>query len=337
MSARAVLARGALALLGVGLALVIAELSFRALRERFGFTEQELGGRQRAALDQGRFVPHPFLGYTREPEAYDTPFPFADEPFPREKTPGVLRVACLGGSTTADGYPALLAGILREESGRDVQMMNWGVPAWTSAETLANWFQYARAWSPDVVVVHHAINDVRPRQVTGFRADYAHYRRPWATSDASPLERMLARRSELWLASNAPVATIAGRTEKPAPLAPLVPETTAPFVRNLTVLAEDVVRGGARPLFVTMPLDPTLANHALHEELIAGAREHNALVRALAQARGWALADLAARQESEPAALAGRFDDVVHLDVEGRRTKARWIGAALLEAGLLDG
>lgn len=86
----------------------------------------------------------------------------------REKPPGSLRVACIGGSTTTQGpeddatYPARLEAKLRERfPGRALEVLNLGVSAtWSNY-----WLQGDRedqlfALAPDVVVQYDGINDL---------------------------------------------------------------------------------------------------------------------------------------------------------------------------------
>ena len=100
------------------------------------------------------------------------------------KPPGVVRVICIGGSTTVAGrtnvetYPALLeAKLVKRFPGLAIEVLNLGVSSATSD------YWYARldrvfAFEPDIVVQYDAINDIAWRHFPRFAA--AHRVRGWA-------------------------------------------------------------------------------------------------------------------------------------------------------------
>jgi lysophospholipase L1-like esterase len=135
----------------------------------------------------GRITGHPFLQFTgrvgfkqwgghRADDYGFTGVSYADLP----KPPGIIRVACLGGSTTQDGYPAMLEEHLnREGGGRRFQVLNFGLAYYTSAHSVVNYVLNVRDFSPDFVVIHHNCNDALPRGYKNFRPDYAHVLKSW--------------------------------------------------------------------------------------------------------------------------------------------------------------
>ena len=100
------------------------------------------------------------------------------------KPVGVVRVICIGGSTTVAGrtndetYPALLeAKLARRFPGLRVEVLNFGVSSVTSD------YWYARldrvlGYEPDILVQYDAINDISWRHFPRFAA--AHRLRGWA-------------------------------------------------------------------------------------------------------------------------------------------------------------
>lgn len=84
-----------------------------------------------------------------------------------------FRIVCLGGSTTYTSdvedyrmsYPALLQQELQQAGYKDVKVINAGVPAWTSWETLINFQLRVLDLHPDMIIVYHGINDIHPRIV----------------------------------------------------------------------------------------------------------------------------------------------------------------------------
>lgn len=83
----------------------------------------------------------------------------------KKKKPGVLRVACFGGSTTFghcvddhNTWPAELARLLNENSCRS-EVMNFGVPGWDSARDRDLALSVVAEYSPDVLLFHEGWND----------------------------------------------------------------------------------------------------------------------------------------------------------------------------------
>ncbi|MDB4442598.1 SGNH/GDSL hydrolase family protein [bacterium] len=148
---------------------------------------------RRTYRDQMAYQPHPFLQFTGRPgitfqgQAFGTLLPFNKLGFnspdlPEKKPPNTIRVACLGGSTTADGYPHQLERFLRRRAGQDYsfQAMNFGLGWYTSTHSVVNFVLNALDYSPDYVVFLHAINEGRGRgRVGGVRGDYTHLCKPF--------------------------------------------------------------------------------------------------------------------------------------------------------------
>jgi lysophospholipase L1-like esterase len=79
---------------------------------------------------------------------------------------GEIRIAALGGSTTAgptlkpqERYPAQLQQRLAA-AGIDATVFNAGQNWWTTKHSLTHYVTHVRHWHPDVVIVMHTINDL---------------------------------------------------------------------------------------------------------------------------------------------------------------------------------
>lgn len=90
------------------------------------------------------------------------------------KPNGVFRIVTLGGSTTygeliddpQQAYPAQLQQILREEYGySQIEVINGGVPAYTSWHSLVNFQFRVLDLQPDLVIVYDGINELGSRAV----------------------------------------------------------------------------------------------------------------------------------------------------------------------------
>ena len=350
-SSRSVPRRLALVALSALAGLVLVEIGFRIYARTAGLDLAGLALYRRYVLTgRGNIDGHPYTLYVPAPlDDPDDVEGWFDQPLPVERTPGVTRVACLGASTTQRGYPELMEPILERETGRAFEVQNWGVSGWNTAETLINWVLHAQDWRPDVVVIHHAWNDIYARQTPGFRSDYSHYRRPWSSQVKGPLVRALARVSEAfsyWLmtARRFDVEAIVSRPEvdhlHPEPL---VPETARAFERNLRTLGELAALRGARVVLVTMPWYPSpippeqLPPHV--RNLGEGLLEHNRILRELAADEGWVLLDMAGLSEQEPERMRATMvpGDPIHWRPELMGDKAAWIAEHLIASGALDG
>src|SRR5205807_1975201 len=103
-------------------------------------------------------------------------FGFVGRDFAYAKPPGVIRIAALGASTTADGYPAMLeeylnARVAAAQSNR-FEVMNFAHGYWTSAHALVNFVLNVIDFAPDYVIIHQAANDEHARASEAeFRGD----------------------------------------------------------------------------------------------------------------------------------------------------------------------
>lgn len=152
-----------------------------------------------------RYEPHPYIGYVLKPglaELGVNALGLRGPALTRRKPEGVFRVLCLGGSTTFgalveahQSWPSRLELLLDEAAGpgRDFEVLNAGVPGYTTAESLANLATRMVEFQPDVLIVYHAINDARLIQIGGFLPDYSHKRRTWRFPQLSPLESLVLR------------------------------------------------------------------------------------------------------------------------------------------------
>ncbi len=100
---------------------------------------------------------------------------------PLAKPSGVVRILCIGGSTTFDilapndeaTWPWLVEQML-VDSGRAVEVWNAGFPGWTSQENLISLAIRDRDLRPDWIVVFQGINDLQPASHTPFDGQYEH-------------------------------------------------------------------------------------------------------------------------------------------------------------------
>ena len=120
----------------------------------------------------------------------------------RPKPAGVFRVACLGGSSTYGTgpssneatWPAVLERRLEEAlPGREVEVLNAGVPTWTTTESLIGLQGRVLPYEPDLVLVYHGMNDASAALWPEPRPDGSHFRSVWPVLRKSPVEPILER------------------------------------------------------------------------------------------------------------------------------------------------
>jgi lysophospholipase L1-like esterase len=138
---------------------------------------------------RGRYTLHPQLGYVLTP-GYTVPGKthdrqgFRGPDFEPAKPAGTLRVVLLGASTiygvrvgddetSARRLEALLAPRLAPSR---IEVVNAGVPGWTSRETRLNLALRVLDLAPDAIVVLDGRNEIFPQLFRGYRDDYTHFR-----------------------------------------------------------------------------------------------------------------------------------------------------------------
>lgn len=342
------------ALLAATLGLVAIELGFRVVAatvspsvgDAISRYRDEWAPQSRPAL---RYRPHPYLVYTHDPdydpEVNDLGFHFGD--LPLDKPGGTYRVACFGGSTTAGprAWPHHLEQQLEAELGQPVEVLNFGVGGWTSAEGAIAFTHLARSYDVDAVVLHHVNNDIRPLGLDGFRPDYAHFRKPaaldevagrvrvrWSLSER--LDDRLTRLSSLYVYTRMwtvgpPVGrhTLSNLTYRAAKEGPpdAVRRQVETWERNLRTIGDLAELDGAQVVTMTMPAhfgDAGLPHHAADLDFM------NERLRALSRDQGWRVAD-AANDDGFPPEV---FEDPIHVTQDGEKRKAALVAAALIDA-----
>ncbi len=131
----------------------------------------------RSIAEKSLFRADPLLGYSLKPSfridyGETTPvetdrWGWRDREYPREKGAGVFRVVCIGdsrvfglGLPAEETYPKQLERILRERRpGRAVEVINAGVPGYTSREGAVLVREVLPAFSPDLVIASFGHND----------------------------------------------------------------------------------------------------------------------------------------------------------------------------------
>lgn len=254
---------------------------------------------------------------------------FFDEQWTHEKPDGLLRIACLGGSTTEDGYPAILQTELRERlPDRPVQVMNFGTVGWTSAHTLVNYCLNVRHYRPDIVVIHHGANEFKVGPYAGLRTDYANAFKPFSHPTPPP-DAWLIRLSNAYALLRLRIRKAQGLPPAPTLEAQVLredqdisatwdnlPEINRIFSQNLQALIALIQHDNSAAYIMTQPHDRTRADWspAFHDHM----DRVNESLRRLARDKQIALLDLADLWAGRQAIHI----DPIHLTPEAIQAKA---------------
>ncbi|CAN7512084.1 SGNH/GDSL hydrolase family protein [Mesorhizobium caraganae] len=175
----------------IGLFLVCIEVVFRAFPPA-GLTRVHLirGGNPEVAL----IKPHPYLSYALTP-GFDRPglhhnaFGYrGPEINPEEKSADVLRILCVGGSSTYGvsassdeaTWPARLEAFLRQTfPSQRFEVINAGAPGYSTFENSIDLSIRGVSLRPDIVIVYQGFNDIRAATWPGVKPDNTHFRKSW--------------------------------------------------------------------------------------------------------------------------------------------------------------
>ena len=307
---------------------------------------------------QGMFIPHPYLVGVPRPGTSvkkagvtisSDSLGFRGRDFAWARKDSVLRVLALGGSTTfgatvsdADTWPIRLDAALdsmlalRVSAFKSAEVINGGVPGYTSAENLIQLALIGVHLHPDVVVLFQGYNDIRNSHSPGLRTDYSNFH---AISQRGNLELDRLRwgmRSGLVRLSRAAISRVFGRERSGIVSAPrrsgMDSKALDIYRTNLRTFAGMCQSHGIRCLFVPQvvtrahkvnewwllylepaAVEPTLAlyNQAMQEVAVATATPFASVV----EETPWSSAD---------------FRDHAHFNPAGNRKFAAMIALQLL-------
>lgn len=187
-----------------------------SLMGRLSSDALEYGTLKRAAEQKNaRALPHPYLGYALRP-SFSTPpgakqqashnaLGFRGKETTWEKPAGVFRIVTTGGSSVYGQSESCDAAVWSQRledklnealAPRRFEVVNLGVSGWSSYEMLVNLALRGLDLSPDLVIVHESINDMRCALYTRGgepTRDNLHWRAPWPVDRPSAVERALAK------------------------------------------------------------------------------------------------------------------------------------------------
>lgn len=317
------------------------ELGFRVLAPRLGIKLAALRQAQGVLLGKhAEFEAHPYTSYRhrRRTERLERVGRTEDRRFTRHAEG--RRVLCLGGSTTESGnhlgqigsYPFYLDKLLNLRYLQPSEVLQGGVAGWTTAESLVAWLVDYSDFQPDLVLIHHGINDVAPMFAPGFRSDYSHWRKPVNMPRPGVLERAVLRVSLLCThlrekRGDLDLMVNSLRDEQPPRESAIEP--TDVYKRNLRTLGRDASQRGAAVALLTMPAHPDAS--VMNALKLTRLQANNELMREVAREEDWILIDLERLFEERfpREKLVENFLDLVHVTPFGNLGKAEIIAEQL--------
>lgn len=354
------------------LLLVLVECGTRILPIP-GLGERDLNPNQAEADSQLRTVGHPYLAYagkplwSREGNAKDGqkshgPRGFRNPEPPLQKAPGVFRIACLGGSSTygsaptsdAATWPAQLATMLNAAGGPKVEVLNAGMMGWSTFESLINYSLRVADYSPDLVLVYHAINDMRCalyRRGGDIQRDNSHWREGWPRVVDTPGESLLewSQTYLIWRRymtdygiGQASLGFFGIKNYSPDDKDPFTRETPSALgfqniQRNLISLQAIIKAHGGAVMFATQGCKRSDIRAQSKQQQWDGLDHVEAITRLVAKKRGVHLCEarIALETQAKERGPGVIFTREVHLTDEGARVLAETFSQRILELGLL--
>ena len=262
---------------------------------------------------------------------------FLGEDFSVEKDSNTIRIACLGGSTTASGYPQVMEKILNENSdGCSYDVMNFGITYWSTAHSMVNFLLNVVEYQPDYVVIHHAWNDskVRGTPPEEFRSDYSHeftYFHEPEIFDEIPIRISAIYRYLKFYHTVLPTwayidqSTSVKERQRIEPMFGNLDELK-PYKRNIRTILDHAILRGIQPVLTTQPFctDPNIQFHYAHEHIA----QCNTILRELSNEYGDHIVFLDLAREMN-GVMNHVFKDVGHMKDDGIRFKAERIGTSV--------
>jgi len=209
------------------------------------------------------------------------------------------------------------------------------MPGFTALESMINLAINIQDYNPDILIIHHALNDIIPRLYHEVKRDYSHFRKIFSYKQ-NEIKKFLTSNSHLFSflenklemrASLASLTMTIVDKRKENPYRPdYLNENSQIFERNLRTIIGISKGANIQPILTTMPysLDPKKLPRAWsieHHLKVKGMQEHNRIIKRLAIEYQIPLVDL----DAEMTGVEDFFSDHIHCTKMGRMKKAEII------------
>ncbi|MEW6009194.1 MAG: SGNH/GDSL hydrolase family protein [Candidatus Omnitrophota bacterium] len=298
------------------------------------------------------FVPHHFLNYELNPKSlYHNSLGFRGQDILKHKEDGVYRIFCLGGSSVYGSkvawnksYPYFLNEILKEDfPNRRFEVINAGVPGYTSANLFIQFQFKILPLSPDMIIIYSGFNDIFPRLMGIDSPDYSSFNKTW--QEVSVFRKILFSS----LVCQKTVGRIGERLKLsfltwPPHLHQLIQvrpyqyylkdykknlavTSSQIFERNILSLIQLAKANNVDVLLVTQALAPAKKRDALYEALGEGVRQHNSVMVRLAEREQIPLIELDRLFPPHE----DMFCDDIHMSAKGNQLRAKIISEKIAQ------
>jgi hypothetical protein len=298
------------------------------------------------------YVGHPFLQFTGTPSIAVQgnsslgelpPFNsmgFLGNDFHYDKPDSVVRIACLGGSTTARGYPRIMEKYINghnPDPSIRYEALNFGMGWYTSTHMVVNFVLNVIDFTPDYVVFHEAWNDQVARNTyPPFRNDYGHALQSFQEPNIP--DKLPIRASIIYRYVKQKIApqpdwmfldvALVRQNNRPAVIRYDNPKELYPYERNIRTIIDLGMVRGITTVLTTQPHSTDLKQN--QAEVAPHIDQCNAIIRKIADEYHDRIVfiDLDSLMTGK---MNEVFVDIGHVDWRGDEFKARQIGLAILE------
>ncbi|MFH2137408.1 MAG: SGNH/GDSL hydrolase family protein [Candidatus Omnitrophota bacterium] len=326
------------------LILVIGEIGIR-LHEHIKETKKV---RTRVTYNPASmFIAHPFTAYAANPKHYD----HNAQGFRAEKNilyaadPDSIKIVCLGGSSTygtrvfkEDSYPRQLEKVLSGYSDKKVNVINAGLPGYSTANIISLLSLKIIDLNPDIIIFYVGFNDAWNRLVfSGFKNDYTHAQQSWKLAKPSFWRKSRLLEVIADLLGYPPIKdphihSVAWKKKTGNPENNLRNSSAEAFKRNLRTLIGIARTHGVIPILVTQATDfKDYPVQTYNNEWIRAMQEHTEITKQVANEMSVDLIDINSLMIDQKE----YFADVLHMNIKGNRKRAQIIAEYLVKNKLI--
>jgi lysophospholipase L1-like esterase len=304
-----------------------------------------------------RFIQHHYLNYALSPTynrggTHHNRNGYRKPNFRIKKPKETFRIATIGGSTTytefvgkdKNTYPARLEYELKKKGYSNVEVVNAGVPGYTSWESLINFEFRVLDLDPDMVIIYQNVNDVHARLVDPalYRGDNSGYRKPWDVPETPWYEHISIVRVILRLTGHSEnIRGIESLTQLKAPVhgkyrsksRRLKKNRPVYYERNIQNMIAIAKANGVRVLLATWAYNGEKHDYISRDYYQKAVAEHNEIMKSLGRKHHVPVYDFA--DEMPGAECRKCWKDGRHVTRQGAAKKARLFAEFIDEARLI--
>ncbi|MHC4661591.1 MAG: GDSL-type esterase/lipase family protein [Planctomycetota bacterium] len=202
-------------------------------------------------------ISEPDIGFILDPECFGDYRECYNPKRHSGKAPeGVIRIACLGGSTTFFGYPRYLEAAMKKNApGLRFEIIDAAVPGYAARHSYLNLKKRVSGSRPDIVIIYHGINELLHLLNPDIDENYRGRKRPDGIEHASTPVIRLVRKLAVVRFINVFAARISGISDDYSGRVPGLDASKRNIRRSHMRILLDYIRGiGAKPVLCSFAL-----------------------------------------------------------------------------------